>query len=145
MKIPVQFDFRNHRATESQRSAVSKHLTELKRVFGGIIAGRVVVEWVTKHLHTGGSFHCGSRGLGHQIGTGYLRDMAIAAQETGIVLPDRELACAPSSRTLVSAIWVPCVLPSIARWRTAKSSGISPAACSDISFKARLPSASTCP
>jgi len=41
------------------------------------------------------TIHCGSRGLGHQIGTEYLRDMAIAAQETGIVLPDRELACAP--------------------------------------------------
>jgi tRNA-splicing ligase RtcB len=41
------------------------------------------------------SIHCGSRGLGHQIGTEYLRDMAIAAPALGIVLPDRELACAP--------------------------------------------------
>ncbi|MFQ5775711.1 MAG: RtcB family protein [Kiloniellaceae bacterium] len=41
------------------------------------------------------SIHCGSRGLGHQIGTEYLRDMAVAAAEQGIVLPDRELACAP--------------------------------------------------
>jgi tRNA-splicing ligase RtcB len=41
------------------------------------------------------SIHCGSRGLGHQIGTEYLRDMAAAAKEYGIVLPDRELACAP--------------------------------------------------
>jgi tRNA-splicing ligase RtcB len=41
------------------------------------------------------SIHCGSRGLGHQIGTEYLRDMAVAAKEYGIVLPDRELACAP--------------------------------------------------
>jgi tRNA-splicing ligase RtcB len=41
------------------------------------------------------SIHCGSRGLGHQIGTDYLRDMAIAAAEYGIKLPDRELACAP--------------------------------------------------
>ena len=41
------------------------------------------------------SIHCGSRGLGHQIGTEFLRDMAVAAAETGIVLPDRELACAP--------------------------------------------------
>jgi tRNA-splicing ligase RtcB len=39
--------------------------------------------------------HCGSRGLGHQIGTDYLRRMAIAAASHGIVLPDRELACAP--------------------------------------------------
>jgi tRNA-splicing ligase RtcB len=41
------------------------------------------------------SIHCGSRGLGHQIGTEFLREMAIGAKEAGIVLPDRELACAP--------------------------------------------------
>ncbi|MBI4262790.1 MAG: RtcB family protein [Acidobacteria bacterium] len=41
------------------------------------------------------SIHCGSRGLGHQIGTEFLRDMAVAAPRFGIVLPDRELACAP--------------------------------------------------
>ena len=39
--------------------------------------------------------HCGSRGLGHQIGTDYLKRMAIAAASYGITLPDRELACAP--------------------------------------------------
>ncbi len=39
--------------------------------------------------------HCGSRGLGHQIGTEYLKRMAIAAGQHGIRLPDRELACAP--------------------------------------------------
>ena len=41
------------------------------------------------------SIHCGSRGLGHQVGTEYLREMAIAATTHHIVLPDRELACAP--------------------------------------------------
>jgi tRNA-splicing ligase RtcB len=41
------------------------------------------------------SIHCGSRGLGHQIGTDYLRDMALEAPSFGIHLPDRELACAP--------------------------------------------------
>ena len=41
------------------------------------------------------SIHCGSRGLGHQIGTEYLREMAVRAKEFGIDLPDRELACAP--------------------------------------------------
>jgi tRNA-splicing ligase RtcB len=39
--------------------------------------------------------HCGSRGLGHQIGTEFLREMALAAPAHGITLPDRELACAP--------------------------------------------------
>ena len=41
------------------------------------------------------SIHCGSRGLGHQIGTDYLKRMVIAAAEAGIDLPERELACAP--------------------------------------------------
>ena len=41
------------------------------------------------------SIHCGSRGLGHQIGTEFLRLMATSAPSHGIQLPDRELACAP--------------------------------------------------
>jgi tRNA-splicing ligase RtcB len=41
------------------------------------------------------SIHCGSRGLGHQIGTEFLKTMVIGAQQYGITLPDRELACAP--------------------------------------------------
>lgn len=41
------------------------------------------------------SIHCGSRGLGHQIGTEFLKRMAMAAPGYGIDLPDRELACAP--------------------------------------------------
>jgi tRNA-splicing ligase RtcB len=39
--------------------------------------------------------HCGSRGLGHQIGSEFLKQMAISAARYGIALPDRELACAP--------------------------------------------------
>jgi tRNA-splicing ligase RtcB len=50
----------------------------------GLKAGDIVV-----------SIHCGSRGLGHQIGTEFLKRMAIAAPQHGIELPDRELACAP--------------------------------------------------
>jgi tRNA-splicing ligase RtcB len=41
------------------------------------------------------TIHCGSRGLGHQIGTEFLREMAIIAEAAGIALPERELACAP--------------------------------------------------
>lgn len=41
------------------------------------------------------SIHCGSRGLGHQIGTEYLREMVTRAGQYGLHLPDRELACAP--------------------------------------------------
>src|SRR5262245_18428294 len=50
----------------------------------GLRAGGVVV-----------SIHCGSRGLGHQIGTEFLARMAAEAPDHGLQLPDRELACAP--------------------------------------------------
>ena len=50
----------------------------------GLRAGEMVV-----------SIHCGSRGLGHQIGTDYLQMMVQAAPSHGIRLPDRELACVP--------------------------------------------------
>ena len=39
--------------------------------------------------------HTGSRGLGHQVCTDYVRAMDAAMARAGIVLPDRELACAP--------------------------------------------------
>lgn len=45
------------------------------------------------------SIHCGSRGLGHQIGTEFLKSMVISAQQHGLTLPDRELACAPIDST----------------------------------------------
>ena len=46
------------------------------------------------------SIHCGSRGLGHQIGTEFLKRMVMAAPGYGIDLPDRELACAPINSPL---------------------------------------------
>jgi tRNA-splicing ligase RtcB len=39
--------------------------------------------------------HSGSRGLGHQVCTDYLRDMGPAMHRYGIDLPDRQLACVP--------------------------------------------------
>jgi len=50
----------------------------------GLRAGEVVL-----------MIHCGSRALGHQIGTDYLVTLAEAAARHGLALPDRELACAP--------------------------------------------------
>jgi tRNA-splicing ligase RtcB len=58
------------------------------RVFN-IAAGDVVI-----------SIHCGSRGLGHQIGTDFLKRMVVQAGSHGIHLPDRELACAPIKSSL---------------------------------------------
>jgi len=56
---------------------------EAARAFG-LAEGQVLV-----------SIHCGSRGLGHQIGTEFLVSLAKGAARLGIELPDRELACAP--------------------------------------------------
>ncbi len=50
----------------------------------GLELGRVVI-----------TIHCGSRGLGHQIGSEFLREMVLAAEAASIALPERELACAP--------------------------------------------------
>lgn len=86
-------------AKQRQRDETGKlgsgnHYLEVQRVSAildptiadgyGLHAGDVVV-----------SIHCGSRGLGHQIGTEFLREMAWAAQQHHVTLPDRELACAP--------------------------------------------------
>jgi tRNA-splicing ligase RtcB len=49
------------------------------------------------------SIHCGSRGLGHQIGTEFLKRMTVAAPRHGLDLPDRELACAPLTSELGEA------------------------------------------
>ncbi|MDD5085929.1 MAG: RtcB family protein [Candidatus Omnitrophica bacterium] len=43
------------------------------------------------------AIHCGSRALGHQIGTDYLKVLAQATRKYGIELPDQELVCAPLS------------------------------------------------
>jgi tRNA-splicing ligase RtcB len=55
----------------------------------GLVRGDIVV-----------TIHCGSRGLGHQIGSEFLREMVQAAAGFGLALPDRELACAPIASEL---------------------------------------------
>lgn len=89
----------SERAKRRQRDEIGtlgsgNHYLEVQRVVEvlddtlargfGLAAGDAVV-----------SIHCGSRGLGHQIGTEFLREMVEAAPSHGISLPDRELACAP--------------------------------------------------
>ncbi len=50
----------------------------------GLFEGQVIV-----------SVHCGSRGLGHQIGTDYLQELDKATKKYGIKIKDKELVCAP--------------------------------------------------
>lgn len=50
----------------------------------GVSEGQVVV-----------LIHSGSRGLGHQVCTDYVREMDAAMTKYGIAVPDRQLACVP--------------------------------------------------
>ncbi len=52
----------------------------------GLTAGRVVIQ-----------IHCGSRGLGHQVCSDYVKRFQKTIQRFGFQLPDRELVCAPIS------------------------------------------------
>jgi tRNA-splicing ligase RtcB len=45
--------------------------------------------------HIALQIHCGSRGLGHQVCSDYVRALQKAVRRYGIDLPDRELVCAP--------------------------------------------------
>jgi tRNA-splicing ligase RtcB len=71
----------NHYLEVQEVSAV--YDDEIARVYG-LRRGAIVI-----------MIHCGSRGLGHQIGTEFLKSMTLAAPGFGIKLRDRELACAP--------------------------------------------------
>ncbi|NCF23476.1 MAG: RNA-splicing ligase RtcB [Gammaproteobacteria bacterium] len=89
----------SERARKRQRREMGtlgsgNHYLEVQRVaeiFDGPIASDYGLETDSLVI----SIHCGSRGLGHQIGTDYLREMLLAAGDFGLTLPDRELACAP--------------------------------------------------
>lgn len=92
-------DFVSEKAKHRQRDEIGTlgsgnhylEVQEVDRIFDEDVAS-------TLGLYKGEAvitFHCGSRGLGHQIGTEFLRDMWIEDQEIGLDLPDRELACAP--------------------------------------------------
>jgi tRNA-splicing ligase RtcB len=52
----------------------------------GLFKGQIVIQ-----------IHTGSRGLGHQVATDYIKKMVGSLNSFGYDLPDRELACAPIS------------------------------------------------
>jgi tRNA-splicing ligase RtcB len=66
-------------------------LQEVDRVFDERLASAFGVSGGDLLL----SIHCGSRGLGHQIGAEFMEKLPRLAPRFGISLPDRELACAP--------------------------------------------------
>jgi tRNA-splicing ligase RtcB len=52
----------------------------------GLFEGQIAVQ-----------IHCGSRGLGHQVCSDYVKRFQKAVAKYGLTLPDRELVCAPLS------------------------------------------------
>jgi len=62
----------------------SKALIEIAKVMGINKVGQVCF-----------MIHCGSRGLGHQVGTDYLRKFLDVMPKYNIKILDKELACAP--------------------------------------------------
>jgi tRNA-splicing ligase RtcB len=75
------------------------HYLEVQRV-DTIYDQAAASEWGLSAGDAVVSIHCGSRGLGHQVGTDFLRAMVLSATEHGMTLPDRELACAPIESAL---------------------------------------------
>lgn len=70
------------------------HYLEVQRV-SEIFAPEVAAGFGVRQGDILVSIHCGSRGLGHQIGTEFMQQMLLSAAQHGLTLPDRELACAP--------------------------------------------------
>ena len=89
----------SERAKERQRREMGtlgsgNHYLEIQAV-AEIFDQNIAEQFGLKLDEVVATIHCGSRGLGHQIGTEFLREMLTAAAAAGIELPDRELACAP--------------------------------------------------
>jgi tRNA-splicing ligase RtcB len=92
------------KAKERQRREMGtlgsgNHYLEVQRV-AAVFAPEIAAAYELKRGDILVSIHCGSRGLGHQIGTDYLREMVLQAPAHGLTLPDRELACAPINSDL---------------------------------------------
>jgi len=62
-----------------------------------IIDEHTAHEFGIEHGQVMVSIHCGSRGLGHQVGTDYLPVLEQATRKYGIPMKEKELACAPIS------------------------------------------------
>ncbi|WP_345780040.1 RtcB family protein [Microbulbifer litoralis] len=90
---------RKRQADEMGTLGSGNHYLEVQRV-AEIFNRRIADVFGLRENDAVVFIHCGSRGLGHQIGTEFLKYMVLAASKHGIELPDRELACAPINSEL---------------------------------------------
>jgi tRNA-splicing ligase RtcB (3'-phosphate/5'-hydroxy nucleic acid ligase) len=72
------------------------HFVELQRV-AGVFDERAAEAYGLREDQLTVLIHSGSRGLGHQVCTDYVKRMDAAMRRHGIELPDRQLACGPAS------------------------------------------------
>jgi tRNA-splicing ligase RtcB len=72
------------------------HFLEIQKV-SDIFDSETAKKWgIENHDQIMIMLHCGSRGLGHQVATDYLKIQEGAVDKYKIWLPDRQLACAPA-------------------------------------------------
>jgi tRNA-splicing ligase RtcB (3'-phosphate/5'-hydroxy nucleic acid ligase) len=72
------------------------HFVELQRV-ARVFDARAAEAYGLREDQLTVLIHSGSRGLGHQVCTDYVKRMDAAMRRYGIELPDRQLACGPAS------------------------------------------------
>lgn len=72
------------------------HYLEVQRVDKIFLPEIAKTMGIEKEGQITAMIHCGSRGLGHQVATDYIRVMERAMQKYGLKIPDRELAAAPA-------------------------------------------------
>jgi tRNA-splicing ligase RtcB (3'-phosphate/5'-hydroxy nucleic acid ligase) len=72
------------------------HFVELQRV-ARVFDERAAEAYGLREDQLTVLIHSGSRGLGHQVCTDYVKRMDAAMRRHGIELPDRQLACGPAS------------------------------------------------
>ena len=85
---------RNRQREEMGTLGSGNHYCEVQRV-ADVYDAEIASAFGVRPNEVVISVHCGSRGLGHQIGTEFLKRMTMSAPGYGIEVPDRELACAP--------------------------------------------------
>jgi tRNA-splicing ligase RtcB len=72
------------------------HYLEVQRVDKIFLPEIAKTMGIEKEGQIATMIHCGSRGLGHQVATDYIRVMEKVMPKYGIKIPDKELACAPA-------------------------------------------------
>jgi tRNA-splicing ligase RtcB len=91
----VSSNAKNRGLTQIGTLGSGNHFLEIQKVDKIVDAKTAKTFGIEREGQVTLMIHCGSRGLGHQVCSDYLRVMERAVQKYNLLLPDRELACAP--------------------------------------------------